>query len=149
MTTFYCLPCSDFAHNTFPFTIATWPVVLSKDGKKILLHKSQSTGKWQFIGGRYNDCMTFRENALHHAELVVWKNTIQLIDEEHPVLLMDEIDLREEEEQVLLIHYKATIENEKNVGEATWFTLDEIKMLDAKEETSSSNIRIVSEKLLG
>lgn len=62
---------------------------------------------------------------------------------------MDEIDLREEEEQVLLIHYKATIENEKNVGEATWFTLDEIKMLDAKEETSSSNIRIVSEKLLG
>ncbi|GAB0174555.1 MAG: hypothetical protein HHAS10_04340 [Candidatus Altimarinota bacterium] len=148
MTTFYCLPCSDFSHNTFPFTIATGPVVISKNKEKVLLHQSHATGKWQFIGGRYNDHMTFRESALHHGQEVVGNNTITLLDEEHPVLLMDEVDLREEEEQVLLIHYKALIDDESNIGDASWFTLDEVMMLDAKEETSSSNIRIITEKFL-
>lgn len=92
--------------------------------------------------------MTFRESALHHAHEIVGENTITLVDEEHPVLLMDELDLRDEEEQVLLIHYKATIWDEESLGDASWFTLDEVKMLDAKEETSSSNIRIISEKFL-
>lgn len=62
---------------------------------------------------------------------------------------MDEVDLREEEEQALLIHYKAGIADETNIGEAQWFTLEEVTMLDAKEETSSSNVRIVSERFLG
>jgi uncharacterized protein (DUF1778 family) len=57
--------------------------------------------------------MTFRENALHHAKDVVGDNSITLLDEEHPTLLMDEVDLREEEEQVLLIHFKASIGDEK------------------------------------
>lgn len=93
--------------------------------------------------------MTFRESALHHGHIVVWDNQITLVDEEHPVLLMDEVDLREEEEQALLIHYKAGIADETNIGEAQWFTLEEVTMLDAKEETSSSNVRIVSERFLG
>lgn len=92
--------------------------------------------------------MTFRESALHHGQEVVGKNTITLLDEEHPVLIMDEVDLREEEEQVLLIHYRATIADESNIGDASWFTLDEVMMLDAKEETSSSNVRIISERFL-
>jgi hypothetical protein len=92
--------------------------------------------------------MTFRENALHHGKEVVGDNRITLLDEEHPILLMDEVDLREEEEQVLLIHYKASINDEETIWDARWFTLDEVKMLDAKEETSSSNVRIVSEKYL-
>lgn len=91
--------------------------------------------------------MTFRENALHHGKEVIGDTPITLLDEEHPILLMDEVDLREEE-QVLLIHYKASIGDEKNIGDARWFTLDEVTMLDAKEETSSSNVRIVSEKYL-
>ena len=92
--------------------------------------------------------MTFRECALHHAHEIVGDNRVTLMDEEHPILLMDEVDLREEEEQVLLIHYKAQIEDESSIGDASWFTLEEVTMLDAKEETSSSNVRIVSERFL-
>jgi len=71
MTTFFCTPCIDFSGIAGIFTIATGPVVVNRAGTKILLHIGQSTGKWQFIGGRYVDTMTFRENALQHGHAVV------------------------------------------------------------------------------
>jgi len=73
---------------------------------------------------------------------------ITLIDEEHPVVVFDTIDLNGYEEKTLLIHYKATIDDEEKIGDAKWYTLDEIRLLDAMNQTSSSNVRIVSEQLL-
>jgi len=148
MTTFFCVPALDFTGATSEFTIATGPVVVNHTHDKILLHKWESTWKWQFIGGRYDDSMTFRENAVEKAYEVVWDNNITLIDTEHPVVIFDTIDLRGYEEKTLLIHYKATIADEENIRDCQWFSLDAIRMLDAKNETSSANVKIVSEQFL-
>ena len=48
------------------------------------------------------------------------------------------------EENIVLIHYLGTIKDETAVGEAQWFTLSEILILDAENKTSSENIRIAS-----
>lgn len=68
MTTFFCLPVYDFTGREHQFTIATCPIVVDKTHSKILLHIGTSTQKWQFIGGRYEDTMTFRENAILHGQ---------------------------------------------------------------------------------
>lgn len=68
MTTFFCLPAYDFNGQEHQFTIATCPVVVDRENKKILLHIGTSTEKWQFIGGRYSDEATFRENAITHGK---------------------------------------------------------------------------------
>lgn len=148
MTTFFCIPTLDFGWLSSQFTIATGPVVVSSSNDKILLHKWESTWKWQFIWGRYDDTLTFRENALNKAHEVVWNNTITLLDKENPIVIFDTIDLHWYEEKTLLIHYKATIEDEEEIGECQWFSLEAIKMLDAKNETSSENVKMVSEKFL-
>lgn len=149
MTTFFCLPASDFSGKEHQFTIATCPVVVDQEGKRILLHIGTSTQKWQFIGGRYSDEMTFRENAILHGKKELGEgNEIMLIDPENPIVLYDIIDLHGYEEKTLLIHYKASVSDEENIGKAQWFTLDEILMLDAKNQTSSPNVRIVAEKFL-
>ena len=148
MTTFFCVPALDFTGKESQFTIATGPVVVNHAHDQILLHKWESTWKWQFIGGRYDDSKTFRENALEKAYEVVWDNTITLTDTEHPVIMLDTIDLRGYEEKTLLVHYKATIADEENIWECQWFSLDAIRMLDAKNETSSENVKMVSEQFL-
>lgn len=149
MTTFFCLPAYDFSGREHQFTIATCPVVMDSTGTKILLHIGTSTKKWQFIGGRYSDEATFRENAIAHGEKELGEgNTLSLVDPENPVVLYDIIDLHGYEEKTLLIHYKAHISDEENTGCAKWFSLDEILILDAKNATSSPNVRIVAEKFL-
>lgn len=62
--------------------------------------------------------------------------------------MLDTIDLRGYEEKTLLVHYKATIRDEENIGDCAWFSLDAIRMLDAKNETSSENVKMVSEQIL-
>lgn len=100
------------------------------------------------FGGRYDDSKTFRENALEKAHEVLGDNTVTLTDSEHPVIMLDTIDLRGYEEKTLLVHYKATIADEEDIWECQWFSLDEIRMLDAKNETSSENVKMVSEQFL-
>ena len=112
MTTFFCVPALDFSGIESQFTIATGPVVLNHAHDKILLHRGESTAKWQFIGGRYDDSITFRENALDKASVVLGDNRVTLIDTEHPVIVFDTIDLHGYEEKTLLIHYKASIADE-------------------------------------
>lgn len=108
-----------------------------------------STGRWQFIGGRYEDNATFRENAIAHGQKELGAgNQITLTDPENPVVLYDIIDLHGYEEKTLLIHYRASVSDEENTGKAKWFSLAEIEILDAKNQTSSPNIRIVAEKFL-
>ena len=49
------------------------------------------------------------------ANLVIQGNTVTLIDTEHPVIVFDTIDLRGYDEKTLLIHYKASIQDEENI----------------------------------
>lgn len=63
-------------------------------------------------------------------------------------MVFDTIDLKGYDEKTLLIHYKATLADDNTIGDCNWFTLDEIRMLDAKNETSSENVKMVSEKFL-
>lgn len=149
MTTFFCLPALDFTGREHQFTIATCPVVVDEKWEKILLHIGTSTQKWQFIGGRYSDEMTFRDNAILHGKKELEEgNEITLTDPENPVVLYDIIDLHGYEEKTLLIHYKAKVSDETKTGRAKWFSLAEIEILDAKNETSSANVRIIAEKFL-
>lgn len=93
--------------------------------------------------------MTFRENALSHGHVVLGaSNKITLVDEDNPLVMLDTIDLRGYDEKTLLIHYKATIADEENIGDTAWFSLDEVRMLDAKNETSSENVVMVTERFL-
>jgi hypothetical protein len=48
------------------------------------------------------------------------------------------------DENLVLMHYLAHIEDEDNIGEAKWCTLHEVMILDAENKTSSENIRIAS-----
>jgi hypothetical protein len=148
MTTFFSIPTLDFNGGTRKLTISTGPVVMDHARNKILLHKSSTTLKWQFIWGRYDDSLTFRENALERAREIVGDNRVTLIDTEHPIILLDTMDMCGYEEQILLVHYSATIADEDDIWEAKWFSLDEIVMLDAKNETSSENVKIASEHFL-
>ncbi len=107
------------------------------------MHISKETKKYQFIGGRFDDALNFRENALIRAQEIIWDNPISLSDEA-PLVLMGMIERDGNEENIVLIHYLGTIEDETAVGEAKWFTLSEILILDAENKTSSENIRIAS-----
>jgi hypothetical protein len=48
------------------------------------------------------------------------------------------------EENIVLIHYLANIEDETDIQDAEWFSLDEVMILDAENKTSSENVRIAS-----
>ncbi len=94
MTTFFCTPCENFTGEKMQFTIATALVIFNSQKDKILLSKGKSTEKWQFIGGRYSDTGSFRENAKAHAQKVLGHNSTQILNKEDPILLFDTIDLK-------------------------------------------------------
>lgn len=71
MSTIFSHPYSDFAGHNGGFTISTGPVIINQTGDTVLLHISSSTHKYQFIGGRLDDSLSFRENALVRAREVV------------------------------------------------------------------------------
>lgn len=48
----------------------------------------------------------------------------------------------------MLVHYLGSIEDEENVGEAQWFTREEVTMLDAENKTSSENVKIATDFFL-
>lgn len=147
MSTIFSHPYSDFAGHNGGFTISTGPVIINQTGDTVLLHISSSTHKYQFIGGRLDDSLSFRENALVRAREVVWDNTITLTADD-PTILIDTIVRDGKEERILLIHYRAHIEDEINIGEAKWFTLAEIESLHNNGNTSSPNILIASQHFL-
>ncbi len=147
MSIIFSHPYSDFIGHIGTFTISTGPVIVNQNGDKILLHISSSTNKYQFIGGRLDDSLSFRENALMRAREVVWDNTITLTEDD-PTILIDTITRDNQPEQMLLIHYRAHIENEIKIGEARWFTISEIEDLHKNWNTSSPNILIASQHFL-
>lgn len=94
MTTFFCTPCEDFTGQNMQFTLAIVLVILNKEKNKILMTKGKSTERWQYIGGRYSDDMSFRDNARHHAESIIGHTNIEILNKEEPILLFDTIDLK-------------------------------------------------------
>ena len=70
------------------------------------------------------------------------------LDPMEPLILVGKIDRDGREENILLIHYLASIADETQIGDAAWFTRSEIMILDAENKTSSENIRIASEYFL-
>ncbi len=147
MSTIFSHPYLDFSWNRGLFTISTWPVIIGNSGDKILLHISSSTGKYQFIWWRLDDSFSFRENALMRAREVVGDNVVVLTEDE-PTILIDSIIRDGNPEKILLIHYKAHIQNEVNIWDAKWFSLPEIEELHSSGNTSSPNIIIASRHFL-
>ena len=63
-------------------------------------------------------------------------------------MLLDTIERDGQEENILLIHFKASIMDEDNIGEAKWCTLDQIRDFSNQDMISSPNIFICSEHFL-
>ena len=147
MSIIYSYPCIQLNGVKERITISTGPIIKNKAGNKVLLHLSGTTKKYQFIWGRLDDSLNFRENALTKAREVIGDTTI-ILSEEDPLILTGMIDRDGNEENILLIHYIGTIENEDAIGEAKWFNLEEVLLLDAENKTSSENVRIASQHFL-
>jgi hypothetical protein len=147
MSIIYSYPCTTLYSAPEKITISTGPVIIDKKKGKVLLHVSPDTGKYQFIWGRLDDTLNFRENALKRAQEVIGDNPITL-DATEPLIIFWTIEKEGYEENILLVHYLGTIEHEEDIGEADWFSLDEIILLDAENKTSSENIRIASQHFL-
>lgn len=147
MSVFFSHPCLDFSRREWKITISTGPVIIHSSWEKVLLHISSSTGKYQFIGWRFDDTLSFRENALIRAQEVVWDNKITLLND-NPTVLLDIIERDGQEENILLIHFKANIWDEVNIGEAKWCTLDQIRDFSDQDMISSPNVLICSEYFL-
>ena len=147
MSVFFSHPCSDFSGWEWKITISTGPVIIHSSWEKVLLHISSSTWKYQFIWWRLDDKFSFRENALIRAQEVVWVNKITLTEDD-PTVLLDTIERDGQEENMLLIHFKASIMDEDNICEAKWCTLDQIRDFSNQDMISSPNILICSEHFL-
>ena len=147
MSTIYSYPYTDFAEQSGKITLSTGPVIVNKEGTKVLLHLSETTHQYQFIGGRYDDTLNFRENALARAQEVIGENKITL-SEKDPLILLGEIIREHNEEKIMLVHYLGSIEDEENIGKAQWFTHEEVTILDAENKTSSENVKIATDFFL-
>ena len=147
MSVIFSHPCSDFSGTSGKITISTGPVIIHSSDNTVLLHISSSTEKYQFIGWRLDDTLSFRENALLRAQEVVGSNQIILSDDT-PVILLDIIERNGVEENMLLVHFRASLSDESDIGEAKWFTLDQIYELASQDMISSPNIVICSEHFL-
>jgi len=143
MTTLFSYPYKNFSENSGNITISTWPVVINHSKDKVLLHLSPTTGKYQFIWWRLDDSFSPRENALIRAKEVV-KNNLVVLRENDPLVLFDTIIRDDKKEEILFIHYEASIKDENDIWDAIWMSLDQIKNI----QTSSPNVIIASKFFL-
>lgn len=148
MTTLYNYPYTSLEGIPGKAIISTGPVIINTTRDKVLLHISETTRKYQFIGGRYDDTLSARENALARAREVVGSENLITLTQDDPLLLMGEIEREGHEQKIVLMHYLAHIADETNVGEAKWFSQEEVTMLDAENKTSSENIKIATDYFL-
>jgi len=121
-------------------TICSGPVIIN-DEKKVLLHISSSTNKYQFIWGRLNDSESLQENVITRAAEVLWHPWISLVSET-PLSIYGEIIRDWVKEKLVLFHYLARLDDENNIWTAEWKTLKEIEELSKNDMLSSNNILI-------
>ncbi|MDA9129004.1 hypothetical protein N9J72_00825 [Candidatus Gracilibacteria bacterium] len=144
MTDIYNYPYIGLDGAEGVMTLCSGPVVIHED--KVLLHISDSTGKYQFIGGRLNDKLSMRENALERAEAVLGHRDLILGDT--PLSVIGEIERDGKIETVVLFHYKAVLTDLDHIGAGEWKTLDEIEQLSHENMLSSNNVIIASKHFL-
>ena len=146
MTSIFSYPSKTFMWEDTQITLCSWPVVISHD-KKILVHISSSTWKYQFIGGRLDVWLSLLENAYSRASEVLERNNI-IISEVPPLCLHWEILREDQKEQLILFHFKASLKDESHTWEAVWKTLEELEELWKADMLSSNNILIASKYFL-
>jgi ADP-ribose pyrophosphatase YjhB (NUDIX family) len=126
------------------FTHATGPVIIRDN--KIMLHKAPSTEKYQFIGGRLDDGVSPKQNAINKAKQDL--NLEVRIINDTPLPIVGQITRDGKPEQIVLLHYLAEIIEEPENKEYEWFTLEQIEEMTEKGEVSSPNILIASRYFL-
>jgi hypothetical protein len=67
-----------------------------------------------------------------------------ILIEQAPLVLIGKVERDGNEENIVLMHYLARIDDERDIHDAKWFSLDEVMILDAENKTSSENVRIAS-----
>lgn len=125
----------------------TGPVIIKDE--KVLLHLSESTGKWQFTGGRLDDGMSPRENADFRTFESLGLH-VKLRTDISPLPIVGTIERDGKEEQIFLLHYLADLEegSELQSSKAKWFSLEEVEEMTQKGETSSPNVLIAAKHFL-
>ncbi len=146
MTDLYHQPGKNFKREDIFITIASGPVIVSPD-KKFLLHIGESTGKYQFTGGRLNDSQSPKENAINRSFEDLGLR-VTLTEGVEPLIITDEIERDGKVERLVLIHYAAVISVDAEIGECKWFSIDEIRELEKQDQLSSPNVRIACEYFL-
>ena len=148
MTDFYHSNAVNFNGEPIKYTNATGPVLINEENK-IFLHRADSTGKHQFIGGRLDDSMSPKENAIHRAKEDLGLE-VELIEKVEPFHVIDKIEREGKEETLVLTHYLAKIKkgSSPNKGEFGWFSLEEIIEMDSNNEISSPNIVLASKHFM-
>jgi len=142
MVDFYHFPTINFNKKRQFLTIASGPVIIN-DKKEFLLHRAESTNKFQFSGGRWDDSKSPIDNAIFRPfeDLGVH---VEIIGEVEPFVIQDKIQREGKEEILVLIHYLANIkEGSKPVkGNFGWFSSKEIIEMEKRNELSSPNISL-------
>lgn len=146
MTEIFSYPYKNLDGSEWNTNLISGPVIINSSGK-ILLHIWSSTGKYQFIWGRMNDNSSLRENAINRAEEVLWHRNITLENLE-PLCVTWEIERDWKSEKITLFHYQAKLDDETDIWEAEWKSLDEIEELWKQNMLSSQNIIIASKYFL-
>ncbi len=147
MTDFYHSDAIDFKGNSIKYTNATGPVII--DNNRIFLHKASSTNKFQFIGGRQNDNVSPKQNAINRAYEDLGLK-VELIEDKEPFHIIDEIQRDGKKEVLVLTHYLARIKSNSkpNKGEFGWYSLKEILQMEKEDKLSSPNIVLASKHFL-
>ncbi len=145
MVDFYHYNSQNFKGENSTVTIATGPVIIDGNGN-YLVHRAESTGKYQFTGGRLDDSKSSKDNAVFRPfeDLNV---EIELINKINPFIVSDEIKREGVKETLILIHYLAKLKknSKPKKGEWKWFSLEEIIKMEKNDEVSSPNIRLACE----
>jgi ADP-ribose pyrophosphatase YjhB (NUDIX family) len=142
MPNLFSYPAKNFKNEDIKININSGPIIIGEDGR-FLLHISSSTGKYQFTGGRLDDSKSPKENAIFRPKEDVGLE-VELIESSDPLVITDEIERDGAKEKIVLIHYLAKLKDgfKPDLSKCAWFTLDEVKELEKKDNVSSPNILI-------
>ena len=111
-------------------TLVSGPVLINEK-KEVFLHRAESTGKFQFIGGRLSDRMSPVYNAEYRANADLGLD-IEIEENSEPFIVQDKIEREGKEEFLVLMHYRARILKDEGLmeGDHGWFSLEKIKEMD-------------------
>jgi hypothetical protein len=138
----------NFKGENIKLTHCSGPVI-KNDNNEFLLHRAESTGKYQFTGGRLSDKLSLQENAIFRP-MEDLKVKVKLRNGLEPLIIVDKLNREGEDETIVLVHYLADLESEldSSVGDWVWKNISEISKMDSNKELSSPNIKIACEYFL-